>query len=96
MLAVVRDGIAGLAGCFVLLRLHGLQPKIVTHTAVLGACEKSLQAERALHVFAQWQLLGLLPVVVTFTAVVCACIPSVHVRWPSSLVRQSAKELGLQ
>ena len=47
-------------------------PEVITYNAVISACEKGKQAERALEVFQTMQWQGVVPNVITYSAVVSA------------------------
>ena len=48
-------------------------PEVITYSAVISACEKGKQPERALEVFQTMLWYGLVPNVITYSALVSAC-----------------------
>ena len=52
---------------------QGLQPDVITYSALITACEKGGMAERALQVFDKMLQQGLQPDVITYSALIHAC-----------------------
>ena len=48
-------------------------PDVVTFNALISACEKAKQPERALEVFDAMQQQGVVPNVITYNALISAC-----------------------
>ena len=51
---------------------HGM-PTFITYSALISACEKGKQPERALEVFEAMQLQGIVPNVITCNALISTC-----------------------
>ena len=58
---------------FVEMQQKGLQPDVITYTAVITACAKGGMAKRALQLFDAMRHHGLQPNVITYNAVISAC-----------------------
>ena len=48
-------------------------PNVSTYNAVISACEKGKQPERALEVFQAMQRQGVVPNVITYSALISTC-----------------------
>jgi len=48
-------------------------PNVITYGALISACEKGVQPERALEVFETMQRQGLTPSVITYNSLISAC-----------------------
>ena len=57
----------------VALQRQGLKPDIVTHAALISACEKGQDLSKALHLCVALQRQGLKPDIVTYSALINAC-----------------------
>ena len=55
------------------MQRQGVVPDVITYNAVISACEKGKQAERALEVFKAMQWQCVVPNVITYNAVISAC-----------------------
>jgi pentatricopeptide repeat domain-containing protein 1 len=52
---------------------QGVMPNVITYNALISACEKGKQPERALEVFEAMQRQGVVPGVITYSALISAC-----------------------
>ena len=55
------------------MQRQGLVPDVITYNALISACEKGKQPERALELFEAMQRQGLVPNVITYNALISAC-----------------------
>ena len=55
--------------------LYGLVPDVITYSALISACEKRGQPQRAIALFLAMQRQGLVPDVITCSALMSACEP---------------------
>jgi pentatricopeptide repeat protein len=55
------------------MQRQGVLPDVITYSALISACEKGKQPERALELFEAMQRQGVVPDVITYSALVSAC-----------------------
>merc|ERR1712226_1283361 len=55
------------------MQRRGLQPDVITYSALISACEKACEPEKALELFVEMQRRGLQPDVITYSALISAC-----------------------
>ena len=55
------------------MRQHGLVPNVITYNALISACGKGQEPERAMKLFERMQRQGGVPVVITYNALISAC-----------------------
>jgi pentatricopeptide repeat domain-containing protein 1 len=51
----------------------GVQPTVITYSALISACEKGAQWQRAVEVFEEMKAAGVQPTVITYSALISAC-----------------------
>ena len=64
-------------------------PNVITYNALISACEKGKQPDRALEIFDQMQQQGLVPDVITYSALISACEQS---KQPEQAMVNAAKQ----
>jgi len=52
---------------------QGLIPNVITYSALISACEKSYQVEKAFGLFETMQRQGVVPNEITYSALITAC-----------------------
>ena len=55
------------------MKQQGLLPNVITYNALISACEKGKQPERALELFEAMQQRGVVPNVITYSALISVC-----------------------
>ena len=55
------------------MQRHGVVPNVITYNALISACEKGKQPERALGVLEAMQQQGLEPNAITYNALISSC-----------------------
>ena len=55
------------------MQQQGIAPNIITYSALISACEKGKQPERALEIFDKMQQQGIVPNIITYNALISAC-----------------------
>merc|ERR1712137_501243 len=56
------------------MKQSGVRPNVITYSALISACGKGSQTEKALEVFAEMKQSGLKPNVITYSALISACV----------------------
>ena len=55
------------------MQRQGVVPDVISYNAVISACEKGKQPERAMRIFEATQQQGVVPNIVTYSALISAC-----------------------
>ena len=55
------------------MQQQGIVPNIITYNAVISACEKGKQPERALEILDKMQQQRIVPNIITYSALISAC-----------------------
>ena len=55
------------------MQQQSMVPNIITYSALISACEKGKQPERALELFEAMKQQGVVPDVITYNALISAC-----------------------
>ena len=55
------------------MQQQGVVPEVITYNALISACEKGKQDERAMRIFEAMQQQGVMPEVITYNALISAC-----------------------
>ena len=55
------------------MKQQGMVPNVITYSALISACEKGKQPERALELFEAMKRQGVVPNVITYNALISAC-----------------------
>ncbi len=48
-------------------------PNVITYNALISACAKGKQPERAMEIFSKMQQQDIVPIVITYNALISAC-----------------------
>eukprot|EP00931_Biecheleriopsis_adriatica_P022127 TRINITY_DN14304_c0_g1_i3.p1 TRINITY_DN14304_c0_g1~~TRINITY_DN14304_c0_g1_i3.p1 ORF type:complete len:132 (-),score=31.27 TRINITY_DN14304_c0_g1_i3:27-422(-) len=77
------------------MKQSGLQPDAVTYSALISACAKSNQTEKALEIFAEMKQSGLQANVITYNALISACTKGERIEKALEIFAEM-KQSGLQ